>query len=307
MSGSQNTRVAVAACVLMGVLAWHTAEAAHLEHSVCDTGIPADEMLGLHYFPRGDLFCPLLADPKRDGSFLSYVRGTSSSAFGTDVGSVGIGDHLGIVRWNGPTLGDGVQLSLAGNVYAQFDLNTASFDLINADYTVGLPFTFRSGHMSGRLRLYHQSSHLGDEFLLRGNIQRENFAFESIESILSADLGPLRAYGGGEYLFAGTPSNLVSWVAHGGAEVRQPGGLLPGDRLGGMRLVAGVDVKAVENLDWSVAWSARAGVEIGHRPAAEHGSRRWSLMGEYYDGPSPYGQFFHDNVSYYGLGLHLGL
>src|SRR5262249_22240480 len=97
------------------------------------------------------------------------------------------------------------------------------------------------------------------------------------------------------------------WVAHGGMELRQPGGLLPARRVGGIRLVGGLDVKSVEALDWKVAWSGRAGVEIGHRPQSEHGSRRWSLLGAYYDGPSPYGQFFHEHVSYYGVGIHLGL
>jgi hypothetical protein len=55
-----------------------------------------------------------------------------------------------------------------------------------------------------------------------------------------------------------------------------------------------------------VAWSARAGFEVGLEPGAEHRARRWSLLAEYYDGPSPYGQFFRDQVSYYGIGLHLG-
>ena len=48
-------------------------------------------------------------------------------------------------------------------------------------------------------------------------------------------------------------------------------------------------------------------LEIGGRPGSGHESRRWSVLGEYYDGPSPYGQFFRDNVVYYGLGLHIGL
>jgi uncharacterized protein DUF1207 len=290
---------------LSTVLAASPAGATHVA-GYCDTGIPTDEVLGFNSFPRGDVFCSLVADPKSDGSFLSYVRGTSSSAFGTDLGSVGIGDRLGLARWNGPQLGEGVQLSLVGEIYSQFDLNAPSYDLINADYTIGLPITLRRGPVSGRVRLYHQSSHLGDEFVLRGTTQRENFAFESIETILSVDLGPLRTYGGGEYLFGRTPENVVSKVAHGGVELREGGGLTAAGRLSRVRLVAALDVKSSDELDWSVAWSGRAGFEVGRTPGAEHRSRRWSLLGEYYDGPSPYGQFFRDEVRYYGVGLHLG-
>lgn len=178
-------------------------------------------------------------------------------------------------------------------------MNTASFDLINADYVVGLPVTFRRGSVSSRVRLYHQSSHLGDEFLLRGTVTRENFAFE--------DLGPLRAYGGGEYTFNGSIRSVESRVLHGGLELRQSLGQLGGATLERARLIAGVDVKSIEELEWAVAWSARAGFEIGRATGTEHRARRWSLLAEYYDGPSPYGQFFRDEVSYYGLGLHLGL
>lgn len=296
-----------AVAALAGMLAAGAADAAHIGQSQCETGIPADESLGLVWFPRGDLFCPLIADPKGGGSFASYVRGTSASAFGTDIGSVGIGDQLGLFRVNGPTVGEGVQLSLAGNVYAQFDLNAPSFDLINADYVIGLPLVFRRGPVATRIRLYHQSSHLGDEFILRGTVIRENLAFQSLEGMLSGEFGPLRLYGGGEWLFGATPAEIETRLVHGGVELRQPGGLLPVAGLDGARLIAGLDVKSVEDLSWAVAWSGRAGIEFGGRPGSGHESRRWSVLGEYYDGPSPYGQFFRDNVTYYGLGLHIGL
>ena len=299
--------ILVFAAAAVGILWAVQAHAAHLGGDYCDRGIPSDEALGFNAFPRGDVFCPLIADPKGDGSFVSYVRGTSSSAFGTDLWSVGIGDRFGLFRWNGPNLGEGVQFGVAGNVYAQFDLNTPSFDLINADYTIGLPLTFRRGPVSSRVRVYHQSSHLGDEFLLRSSIQRENFAFESLEGIVSVDLGPARAYAGGEYLFSRTPRNLVSRVAHGGVELRQGGALLPVGGSTRVGFVAALDVKSADELDWAIAWSARAGFEFRHTPEAEHRSKRWSILGEFYDGPSPYGQFFREEVSYYGVGLHIGI
>ena len=272
----------------------------------CDPGIPSDETTGFRAFPRGDVFCSLLADPKGDGSFASYVRGTSSSAFGTDLASVGIGDRLALMRWNGPNVGEGLQLSIAGNIFAQFDLDAPSYDLINADYVIGVPITYRRSAFSARVRLYHQSSHLGDEFVQRPAVQPENFAFQSLESILSVEMGPLRFYGGGEYLFGSKPRDVVSRVIHGGAELRQGGGLAPSGRLARVRFVAAADMKSVDELDWAVAWSGRAGFEIGRAPEAEHRSRRWSILGEYYRGPSPYGQFFRDHVSYYGVGLHVG-
>ena len=236
-------RTLVALFLVFGLFAAGAARAAHFGGSLCDTGIPADEPLGRVWFPRGDLFCPLIADPKRDGSFLSYVRGTSRSAFGTDIGSVAIGDRLGIIRSNGPELGEGMQLSLTGNLYAQFGLNAASFDLINADYVIGLPLTVRRGRFSTRLRLYHQSSHLGDEYLLNHPVVRENLAFQAFDGLLSGDWGSVRAYAGGEYLFAANPREVETRLLHAGVELRQPDSVLPG--LVPARLLAGLDIKSV--------------------------------------------------------------
>jgi hypothetical protein len=280
---------------------------AETAHEYCGTNIPPDEALGFVPLPEGDVFCPLIADPKAAYSFVSYVRGTSSSPLGTDLGSVGVADRFGLARWGGPRPGEGFQISIEGGVFAQFDLNAPSYDLINADYLVGVPLTFRWGTLSGRLRLYHQSSHLGDEFVLRSRIPRENFAFQSAEGILSLDTGPLRFYAGGEYVFNATPSEVETQLAHGGIELRQRASALRLGELASVRLMAAADVKLVEDLDWAAAWSVRGGFEISRAHEAQHASRRWSLLAHYYDGPSPYGQFFRSNVTYYGAGLHFAL
>jgi hypothetical protein len=46
------------------------------------------------------------------------------------------------LEWRHP--GDGVQLDAEGAVFAQFDYEAPSKDLINADYTIGFPLTFRT-------------------------------------------------------------------------------------------------------------------------------------------------------------------
>jgi len=164
--------------------------------------------------------------------------------------------------------------------------------------------TYRYGGFSGRARVYHQSSHLGDEFVLRSRIPRENFSFEAAEVILSYDLGPGRVYAGGEYLLHSIPSDMESWILHGGLELRQKNGAIPLGDFASARFVAAGDVKSVEDLDWEVAVSAVAGLEFSRPHEGGHAMRRWSVLGHYYTGPSPYGQFFHSDVTYYGAGLH---
>jgi hypothetical protein len=160
--------------------------------------------------------------------------------------------------------------------------------------------------VSTRLRVYHQSSHLGDEYLLRsGTVQRENFSFEAGEALLSGDIGFVRLYGGGEYVFSARPTKgVITHVVHGGIELRQKNRALYLGSVASVRFVAALDVKAVQVLEWEPAYSARAGFEIGRARPTQHVARRWSVLGEYYSGRSPYGQFYHDDIRYYGIGLH---
>ena len=271
----------------------------------CGTGVHESEATGTVAFPQDQIFCPLLADPKEPRSFVSWLRGTfrsldDPSGTGTTIGSVGVGDSFGLVRWNGPDGGDGVQLDLVGSIFAQFDLGAPSNDLINADYIIGLPLTVRRNGFSIRTKVYHQSSHLGDEFLLRSeDIERENLSFESFEFIASQEIGALRVYGGGERVFHRDPASVATKLWHGGAELRTP--------RAGAQLVAGIDVKASELHDWSPAMSGRIGVQLTRSGAGDHPARLVTLMVELYQGPSPYGQFFQDDISYVGVGLHFSL
>jgi hypothetical protein len=272
----------------------------------CGTGVHESEALGVVVLPEDQIFCPTVADPKEPRSFVSLVRGTFRSVKdpfgeGTPIASVGLGDSFGLIRWGGPSRNEGVQVDVVGSIFAQFDLGTPSNDLINADYLIGLPLTFRRRGFSTRLKLYHQSSHLGDEYLLRSNpVDRENLSFESVEFLGSQELGPLRVYAGGERIFRREPETVPVKIFHGGAELRS-------GRAGPMQFVAGLDLKATELHDWSPATSGRVGFEIARRGAGDHPPRLVTLMLELYHGPSPYGQFFQDDISYVGVGLHFGL
>jgi len=262
----------------------------------CQSPRLSAERSGFVPLPTGELFCTLLADPKAHRSFASVVHGTAGD-FPSTIGAVGIGDRFGIVRWGA------FQLGLAGSVFSQFDLNAPSYDLINADYIIGLPLTVRYRGFSGRLQLYHQSSHLGDEFLLRTQVDRENLSFEAIEAMLSQEIGPIRIYGGGERLLSPSPDDLGAWVTQGGLELRPGAALLRVGMLGSARFIAGTDVKVVEEQDWEAGISVRAGFEVSRAEAAPAPISRWQLLFEYYDGPTPYGQFFRRELSYWGVGL----
>jgi hypothetical protein len=269
----------------------------------CGTGVHESEATGFVLFPQGGMFCPLVADPKYPRSFVSMVRGEFPRVTGAkNVGSIGVGDSVSFFRLGAGDPGDGFQLALDAAVFAQFDLGTPSADLLNADYQVGVPLTFRVGGFSARARVYHQSSHLGDELLAHAKTEITNagLSYEAASMILSAEVGPLRVYAGGDYLFHRTPSTLEAYVAQAGTELR-----LGPPR--GAHFIAALDVKASQQRDWKPAYSVRSGVEIAHWTSPDHPPRVWSIVGEYYQGPSPYGQFFLDETRFYGFGFQFQL
>jgi hypothetical protein len=249
-------------------------------------------------FPVGDLFRPLLADPKQPQFFVNINRLKSSGVRYT-VASVGFGETFGMYRFFGSCEGDGLQLSVEGALFAQFNMEAPSHDLINADYTIGIPATYRYGDNSLRFRIYHQSSHLGDEFLQSVNPpERINLSYEAIELIYSREWHGWRVYGGGEYLIHKEPADLKPMSAHWGIEYRGSKPLLWNGRL-----VGGVDMKSFEEHNWAIDTSVKFGLEFGQ---SNPGQRRVRLMAEWYKGFDPRGQFYNNKVDYYGIGVSLG-
>jgi hypothetical protein len=249
------------------------------------------EDIEIRLLPEEELFAPLLADPRQPRFSMSYQRYSAPSDHFNAAG-VAFGEYFALAtgRW-GDT--GRTQVGIQGAVFALFNLDAPSSDLVNADYWIGLPFSFRRGPWSYVLRFYHQSSHLGDEFLL-GNpgVDRINLSYEDAMVLVSYEWDRWRVYGGAGYLLRSEPV-LGRAHAQGGAEYIWPGAL------GGLDFIAAADVKAPAELDWSPSWSCQAGVEFGGATP-----RRARLMLEYYHGHSPNGQFYREKLSYAGAGLY---
>lgn len=270
----------------------------------CGAAVHDDEGTGWVSVPQGQIFCPLAADPKTERSYVSYLRGDFATIADappgkqTNIAAVGLGDSFALFRYAARTPGNGIQVDLSAAVFSQFNLDTYSFDLINADYLVGIPVTMRYSGFSTRLRVYHQSSHLGDEFLLNNGPERVNLSFESFEAVLSQEVGPLRIYGGGEAFFRREPEELASRLVHAGGELRPV-------IFGGGRVLLAFDYKLIDDGSWSYGWNARAGLELARVPTPGHPPRIITIIFDWYDGTAPYGQFYRDGIRYFGVGFNL--
>jgi len=251
-------------------------------------------------FPAGDVFKPLIADPKEPRFFVS-VHNYDNEFKGEFTGaSVGFGENFGIVK---KQLGDQHlwQINLKGGLFSQFDLDTSSKDLLNSDYNIGITWTYRIEAFSMRARVYHQSSHLGDEFLIRHPRladTRTDLDYEAIDWLGAFTWNWFRVYAGPHYLLDRKPSSLDRWGYHGGIEFLGSGEILPRGKL-----IAGLDIKGFQELDWTPAYSLKAGLSFKN---LNYQNRYIQILLEYYNGFIPYGQFYDYDMDSYGLGVYFG-
>ncbi len=290
----------------------HSTAGPATQASAEDTPSPLESVL----LPDNDLFRPLFADQREPRFYADYrrvyFRGGSNllaEGQGSNINAalVAFGGAFGIWGLRQPSGCDGLQVSLFGAVFAQFNLDTPSFDLLNADYLVGPELTLRRGRWSGRLRLYHQSSHLGDEFLLnyglQHGVQRQDLSFEIVDALVSVEDTWWRLYGGGGVvILSASAPDLTSTPAfvQWGLELRGPGwqpwAWLKKTRL---RPVFGANFSSVQATGWTVNTSLNGGLEW----ASPGGAHRVRLLLEYQRAAVLFSQFFFERTQNFGTQL----
>ncbi|MEI6531243.1 MAG: DUF1207 domain-containing protein [Chlamydiota bacterium] len=167
------------------------------------------------------LWEPWIANPREVMCSIAYRQG--DRVIGKTASSVSFGSEFPIYRWQGLNFfsykGD-LELSLEGCLYAVFNMNpttpknvTFTHELVNADYYIGIPVTYAHDRMTYRFRLYHISSHLGDQFLVdHPGFVRYNMEYEAIDLKASYQLTKtVEIYGGiGDYIISDTSFPMKS-------------------------------------------------------------------------------------------------
>jgi Protein of unknown function (DUF1207) len=252
--------------------------------------------------PTGHLFKPLLADPRWAHFSVAYRNYQTDNFAGKDIASVSLGETIPIYRSNFGQSTAQWEAGIQAGVFSDFNLNASSSDLVNTDFIASIYSSVRAGQFSAFGRIYHQSSHLGDEFLLgkihTSKFERENLSYEGVDLKLSYELPyGVRIYGGGGGLFHKEPSALRPWSTQYGIEFRSPWRI----DFASMRPIIAADIKHFDENNWSADISARAGVEFDNLQVLD---RKLQILVEYFNGYTPSGQFYKDKIEYIGLGAH---
>lgn len=196
---------------------------------------------GLYFLEDYQYFKPMVADIRapqlgvrhyfRDEAVPFTDRapgGTGHSRFGFF--DFRYGEHFPFMGWNFDRVApgnclqaNGVALFLAGSAHSLLDMDTESHSVLNTDFRIGGGIQARfARHLALRLQYFHESTHIGDEYVLGAiddaAFRRYNVSYEAWEAYLAADnyrhdddldgrLSVLpvyaRAYGGGRVFVSG--------------------------------------------------------------------------------------------------------
>ncbi len=260
-----------------------------------DEGVKKEELIkrdtsGDVWLPQSTILYPTqLADPLRV-CFSGGVR------FGDDVAGhtstpVTFGDQFPIYRWTDISIGNKVgalQVDIEGTIFAIFNQSRASSPLINADYYVAVPLTYAYDRWAHRMRVYHISSHLGDEYMKHHHhVKRLNKSFEAIDYFASYNLTPhIRLYGGvGVIAHSDSEMRLKPLYAQYGMEVRV--GRHEWKQVYGMPFLA-MQFANYQDSQWDFNSNFAIGYEIGK---LNNLGKKVRLSLEYHNGYCNDGQF----------------
>jgi hypothetical protein len=261
------------------------------------SGLAAQETS--RFLPSREYLPLLLADPRQPTIAAKLVYATDSpTQFGSIVeGEAAFGASVPLYRLAGSGIENALVLGIEGGVFARFNMETREKDLITTDWVFAVPLVLHRGGSWVRLRYYHTSAHLGDEYMTRFDTTRVVYARDALELLGSWQARPwLDIYGGGGWAFKPDPPEHDPFTLRAGLQAVALKGRT-------VRPYGAADVLWDQQNDWSPRISMQGGIVLGIAGS----SRDVRFGAEFVTGPAPQGQFNSEDTTYLSLGIYLDL
>jgi hypothetical protein len=247
-------------------------------------------------FPKRSLMPVLLAgprDPVTSASLLGVVRNPHEHGRGVEA-ELSIGSTLPVFLLRGAEEEDPIVLGLEAVAFGRFGLQVLERELVATDWIFAVPLIWHDRKGWTRVRFYHASSHMGDEYSRRFGDPGTNFSRDAVEILtFRKPLPALGAWAGVRFGYNVKPEDDERWVLRAGAQLEGRADfqlLLP-------FLAADLE------LDQEAAFRPRVEVRVGGWLPEVRGRRavRFSLV--VLNGPTPLGQFRFRPTTQIGISL----
>ncbi len=246
------------------------------------------------YLPSGHLFEPIMLDPLEAQGYASFGRALNSNVF--DQGlyvPFALGFIKPIVRWQ-TKKNQQREFVLDAADYTQFEIykdksaNKSRRHIINSDYKISIGFNTKiNEERSYRIRIFHISSHLGDDYLLKNgysSFYENRVNYEQVDYTYSIQKQALRYYFGAGYGFRPRFKS-----GYGRKRIALQAGIFWEKPMKGkenVRWVAGADLRMLEQTDFRPGIKIATGISVGQKH-----KNPFNFVVEYYNGPLPYSKF----------------
>lgn len=266
------------------------------------------------WFPQSTvIYQPQIADPREPMYSAAFRYG--DRVVGKLAAAVALGDDFPLFRWRDVFRWHGdMQIGIQGAIWAVFNYAHVPHnrthelcELVNTDYFLGIPLTYGFDRWSFRTRLYHISSHLGDEFIVDHPsylYKRKNPSYEAIEFMTSYQFsGHLRTYfGPGIILHSDNSFPMKTFYVKYGAELRILGKKLYYHQLYGTPFLA-IHLENWQVRNWNLDLFIKTGYELSKLQGI---GRKMRVFLDYHHGYSYEGQFFLKKTQYGEIGFSWG-
>jgi hypothetical protein len=245
-------------------------------------------------FPGRALLPGLLAGPLDPVIAAKLIySGSDPTGHGSGfAGDVALGAALPVLLLAGTRADDALVLGMEAAVFGRFSFVVIERDLVNTDWVFAVPLAWRRGTHWVRLRYYHISSHLGDQYAARFGAEPIRFARDGADVTGYLDAGA----GLGVYVLGFVSANSHPTGSRG-SHLRAGLEFDPSGRRE-WRPFAAADVQADRSTGWTPRLAAQAGVWLPHAAG-----RPLRLFVELSHGPSAMGQFHGQHAAHAGAGL----
>lgn len=252
------------------------------------------------FFPDNRLYPVIFLDPMEcqmmGGSYFLSQKGKELSLYST----VNLGFSLPVLARSGEKISWEVNFGTA--IFSQFDLQkkedeTYLAGLMNNDFRLSADFSMKMKNDLLKLRIFHMSSHLGDDFILRYPDTLQNDKSANYEQ---ADITYLRLVHD-SYFYAGAGGIYTKYIFRDRFSLFG-GGVYNFGKQRTLRYFTGLDLKALEENNWNPDIRAAFGISI--RKHSEPLLRIWI---EYYSGNLPYSTINYGRIKWFGMAMALNI
>lgn len=248
--------------------------------SLC--GLYPGKIAAVEKFPKDSLIPATLGDPRTPRNSLRFFVLEEEEGTEDLLGAEGsLTQNFGIVRWTRDKYS--YQLSMNAGVFSMFQEAPDQYELVNADYHVGFPLEIAWDKQAVKLKLYHVSSHLGDEYAERTGRKRISYSHETLRGTWFRSFSPRdRFYVSGSYALHLVPDEGRVSVRTGWEHL-------------GEEWFWAANFRAREMTDWDPATMIQGGRLFGNKSLA---------VGVFlFQGPLPTGQFYDEERSAVGFSV----